>query len=324
MATVGIIVNPAAGKDIRRLVASASPSSDVAKMGMVRRAVIGAVEGGATRVLLSADRHELGRRAVDGLDLAADIEVVGDDPVGTGRDASAAARRLQCEAAGAVVVLGGDGTQRDVAQGWLSAPIVAVSVGTNNVFPRAVEATVAGHTAALVATGSVPLDDVSRPAKVIHAQFDGDSEDDLALVDVALVEGNFTGSRAVWDPTRIRSVVAAIAEPSAVGLSAVAAMGKTVSRHDDGGVRVDLGPSGAVGRAPIAPGLYADVSIEQVQPLADDETTSLVGPGVLAFDGERDRVLASGESTRLTVRRDGPRVIDIERTMGAEHPSRTD
>ena len=37
--------------------------------------------------------------------------------------------------AGAVVALGGDGTCRDVAIGWPDAPLIAISTGTNNVFP---------------------------------------------------------------------------------------------------------------------------------------------------------------------------------------------
>ena len=45
---------------------------------------------------------------------------------------------------GALVVLGGDGTQRAVAKAWRDAPLVPLSTGTNNVFPLHVEATAAG------------------------------------------------------------------------------------------------------------------------------------------------------------------------------------
>ncbi len=322
MTTVGIIANPAAGKDIRRLVASASPSSDVAKMGMIRRTVVGAIEGGAQRVLLSADRQELGRRAIEGLDPGTvTVEVLDEAVTGSSQDTVAAAQRLWKEEAGAVVVLGGDGTQRDVAKGWLDAPLVPVSIGTNNVFPQAVEATVAGHAAGRVAAGAVAIDDVSRPAKVIHARFDHGPPHDLALVEVALVDGAFVGSRAVWDADRLRTIVAAIAEPTAVGLSSIAAAGRPVSRHDPGGVRVDLGPDGERHRRPMAPGLYADVSVRMVTALADGQDVELVGPGVLAFDGERDRVLGDGQTVTLSVRRDGPRVIDVDQAMGMSSPS---
>ena len=321
MATVGIIANPAAGKDIRRLVASASPSSDVSKIGMIRRAVIGAVEGGARRILLSGDRQELARRALDGLEsLGAELEIFDDGLTGDARDTTDAAQRMAKEDTGAVVVLGGDGTHRDVARGWLEAPLVAVSIGTNNVFPSAVEATIAGHAAARVATGAVALDHVSATAKVIHAAFGGAEPEDLALVEVALIDGSFVGSRAVWDATALRVVVAAIAEPTTVGLSAVAAMAHAVARDEPGGVRVDIGAPGTSVRAPIAPGLYAEVDVERVTRFGEGDEATLMGPGVCTFDGERDRVLAADDEVRLVIRRDGPRVIDIERAMRAIAP----
>ena len=55
---------------------------------------------------------------------------------------------------GAVVALGGDGTCRDVATGWPEAPLIAISTGTNNVFPTAVDGTTAGVAASLRQAGS--------------------------------------------------------------------------------------------------------------------------------------------------------------------------
>ena len=57
MSTVGIIVNPNAGKDIRRLVTPATHTSDVTKVGIVRRAIVAAAEAGAERILLAPDTH---------------------------------------------------------------------------------------------------------------------------------------------------------------------------------------------------------------------------------------------------------------------------
>jgi hypothetical protein len=39
------------------------------------------------------------------------------------------------------------------------------------------------------------------------------------------------------------------------------------------------------------------------------------GPGVLAFDGDRERALAQGERVELSVLRDGPWVIDVARAL---------
>ncbi|NDE79383.1 MAG: ATP-NAD kinase, partial [Actinobacteria bacterium] len=144
MSTVGIIVNPNAGKDIRRLVTPATHTSDVTKVGIVRRAIVAAAEAGATRILLMPDRHRLAERAaeglgLDGVDGRCAVEIVDEPLSGSRFDTIAAARRFWKEQAGAVIALGGDGTSRDVALGWPDAPLIAISTGTNNVYPSAID-----------------------------------------------------------------------------------------------------------------------------------------------------------------------------------------
>ncbi len=342
-ATVGVIANPLAGKDIRRLVAEASPTSDMAKIGIVRRAVIGAIEGGAERVILADDRRGIAARAIDGLSASGVKILVLDEPIiDSGMNSQRAARRCREEGAGAVIVLGGDGTHRDVAKGWKSAPLIALSTGTNNVFPRQIEATVAGHAAGLVASGRVVLADASAQAKCIEVEVesaqadDGGAAagvtDDLALVDVALVSNTFTASRAVWDASTLRELVAAIAEPATVGLSAVAAALAPTLRTEPGGVHVRFGESngsegldGAGGpaspgpdttvRAPIAPGLYSSVVVASHRRLGSGEAVEVEGPGSLSFDGERDVTLQRGQRATMTITADGPHVIDVEQAM---------
>ncbi len=329
-ATVGIIANPLAGKDIRRLVAEASPTSDMAKVGIVRRAIIGAAEGGAERVLLADDRRGLGARAVDGLEPANGAEIVVlDEPIlDSGKNSEQAARRCRDEGAGAVIVLGGDGTHRDVVKGWADVALVALSTGTNNVFPRHLEATVAGHGAGLVASGQVALGDVaSRAKRLVVDVEDGDA--DLALVDVALVSDTFTASRAVWDPATLRELVACIAEPGTVGLSAVAAAVAPTGRFERGGVHVRFGSpsetSSAAGiRVPIAPGLYGDVPVAGWHRLRAGDEVAVSGPGSLSFDGERDVALREGQGASIRVGADGPHVIDVERALRLMNTKRSD
>ena len=45
------------------------------------------------------------------------------------------------------------------------------------------------------------------------------------------------------------------------------------------------------------------------------EWLEIEGPGVLAFDGDREITLAPGEIIHVCIRRDGPRVIDPARTL---------
>ncbi len=330
-AAVGIVANPAAGKDIRRLVSAASPVSDMAKIGIVRRAAIGAIEGGATRLVLADDRHALARRALDGVEkMAADVEVDVLDLalLSTSRDSQRAAEAMAERGVGAVIVLGGDGTHRDVVKGWRRAPMVAISTGTNNVFPRSIEATVAGHAAGLVASRQVPLTAVADEAAVIEVEVtssDGAVSADLGLVDVAMTDGAFTGSRAVWDVGSLRELVTAMAEPDAVGLSAVAAAVAPTDRRDKAGVHVrfataDRPRSDGVAkptcvRCAIAPGRYADVAVLDHRRLGADDEVVLSGPGVLSFDGERDVVLGPRDRAVVRISADGPLVIDVAKAM---------
>jgi hypothetical protein len=318
VSTVGVIANPMAGKDIRRLVAHASPTSDAAKIGIVRRMVIGAVEAGVSRFLLAPDTHRLCERAVDGLGLSSvSFEVLDMAFEGARTDSMRAAQHMRAEDVGVVVVLGGDGTHRDVAKGWLDAPMVTISTGTNNVFPRNHDATVAGLAAGLVASKSVALSEASASANVIHAELpNGDA--DLALVDIGVVTGSFTGSRAVWAPGDLLGVVSCIAEPDTVGLASIGARLFPSNRTQPGGVHVITGPATLTEttvRAPIAPGAFSDIGIQSAKHLADGEIVHVTGPCVLSFDGERDVVLQKGEHASLNIRRNGPRVIDPSQAL---------
>ena len=315
-ATVGVIANPVAGKDIRRLVSAASPVSDMAKIGIIRRAVVGAVEGGAQRLLITDDRRALGLRAIDGLSLDAEVAFLDAPPYDSGVNSQNAAAIFRDRGVGAVIVRGGDGTHRDVAKGWRTAPVVAVSTGTNNVFPRQVEATIAGQAAGVVASQQPPIHKVANQAKIIDVELDH-GEAEQALVDIALVDESFTGSRAVWKGQSLLEMVAAIAERATVGLSSIASRVAPTTRHQPGGVHVTFG-DGERFRVPIAPGLFSEVEIASWRRLRANDFVEMSGPGVLSFDGERDLVLASGRSALVTVSHDGLWVIDIEKVMSLE------
>lgn len=313
--TVGVIVNPQAGKDIRRLASAASHTSDVAKIGIVRRAVLGAVESGVSRILLSADRNNLAAQAIVGID-AGDVSLDLLDTPGTGsrHDTIAAARAMRDNGTDAVVVLGGDGTCRDVAAGWADVPCIAISTGTNNVFPVAIDATSAGLAAGAVARGKVRLSDVSAQAKRLVIAGVG-SEPDVALVDVALIATTFVGARAVQDPASIRDVVACIAEPASTGLSSIIGRVLPIARCEPGAAHLRLGAEGSPVRVPLSPGAFSTVGVIEARRFDSDESICLAGPGVLAFDGERHQRLEKDETVQLTVDRSGPRVIDVRRTL---------
>ena len=101
--TVGIIVNPRAGKDIRRLVGHAAAPSDTSRIADLRRLIIGAVEGGAERILVAQDSQGLSARAVGGLNVEVAVAMVDVEPVGTGEDTARAAVAMRREGAGVLI-----------------------------------------------------------------------------------------------------------------------------------------------------------------------------------------------------------------------------
>ncbi len=314
VAAVGVIVNPWAGKDLRRLHAPTGHTPDAAKVGILRRVVIAALDAGASAVLVADDVSRIAARAVHGIDGAALVEGPG---TGSALDTRRAATSLHDAGCRPIVVLGGDGTCRDAAMGAPDALLLAVSTGTNNVFPRFVDGTSAGTAAGLVAGGLVPWEAVSARAKQIHVEVvDGHaSHHDIALVDVGLIDAARTGARAVLRASSVRAVVAAMATPASTGLSAVAGRVAPVRRGDDGGVLVTLDGSDRLVRVPLVPGTVDDLAVADVVRLADGQAVVWTGPGVLAYDGERDRVLSRTATVTVSVRRDGPWVLDVERTL---------
>lgn len=317
--TVGVIVNPHAGKDIRRLVSAAGQTSDAVKIGIVRRVVAGAIEQGAERILLSTDSHRLGERAVEGLD--GRIDFVDSPNTGSHLDTIAAARSMWKEQAATVVALGGDGTCRDVATGWPDVPLIAISTGTNNVFPSALDGTTAGVAAALVATRSIALDHVCMRAKRVALRIDDPARTsvahDIALVEAALIDTAFVGARAVNDPATIRWVIAAIAEPASTGIASIAGRVHPIHRGDDGGVLITLGSGGRRVRVPLAPGTFATVEVQSVEPVGFGVPLDVAGGGVLAYDGERSTPVGAQSAITVSIEPSGPRVIDVEAVLVA-------
>lgn len=311
VATVGIIVNPLAGTDVRRLSSPAGHTSNAAKVDIVRRIASAALESGARTVLIAADAAGLGDRAVMRTGRGA---VLLDDPgTGTRHDTVAAARRMWKQGCAVVVVVGGDGTCRDVAIGWPGAPLIAVSTGTNNVFPQSLDPVAAGTAAGLLAAGRVPMDAVCAPAKRIVV-YVGDDEH-IALVDVAVLDGSRVGSRAVVDAGRIRAVIAAISTPIASGLTSIAGRVEPLGQEDPDGVVVHLGGVGRRVRIPLVPGSFGTVVVNKVERLARGATVRFSGPAVLAFDGERDVVVRAGTTIDVTIDGGGPLRVDVGRVL---------
>ena len=312
---VGLIVNPAAGRDIRRLVGLASVIPHHEKAAIVRRVLRGLEAAEVDTVLYLPDGVGIIAAALDGMRRTVRLEPLPIPPRACAADSTEAGRLLSASGVGAIVTIGGDGTNRAVAAGCSDIPLVAISTGTNNVFPTMVEGTVAGLAAGLVATGAVTAGAVSRRSKRVDVRTS--TVDDFALVDAAACRDAFRGAAAVWDVARVRALVLARAEPWAVGLSSIGGRIHPVAAEDSGGLYLELG--GRWGRpvhAVLAPGLTADVVVSEYRLLHHGEEVTLdASGGTIALDGERE-LLVDGPAT-ASVTRSGPLVIDVRRALTA-------
>jgi hypothetical protein len=315
VSTVAVIANPVSGRDVRRLLANAARSSIQDKVTIVRRVAIGAVAGGATRLVVLPDPHSIAKKALSTMQLDAEVVELTVPRTHDERETVAAAAALREMGVGAVVVLGGDGTNRVVAKGWADAPIVPLSTGTNNVFPAHIEPTIGGAAAGLVASGAVELDVAARRTKVVHVEIEGE-EPDFALVDAVLTADTVVGDRTPFDAAKLRAAVIAIADPAAVGISPIGGLLQPCGRDEDAALSLRFGEGRAL-TVPISPGLYTRVGVVSCDRIELGRSVEVRGPGILAFDGDRRRVLRDGQVAHLRVDRDGPWVIDVPQTMGA-------
>src|SRR5258708_9354893 len=154
---VGIIANPASGRDIRRLVAHGTVFDNNEKTAIVRRVLLGLDATGIRHVVYMPE-HDFGilPRALTelhGHSLQLEASPLEMPVLGTSGDSTRAAQLLVEQGAGCIITLGGDGTNRAVARGCGSVPLIPISTGTNNVFPTFLEGTIAGMAAGGVAGG---------------------------------------------------------------------------------------------------------------------------------------------------------------------------
>jgi predicted polyphosphate/ATP-dependent NAD kinase len=312
----GIIANPASGKDVRRLVARASVFDNQEKQAIVGRALLGiqAAGGTANGIAYLDDAHGITRNAIEQSGCQLDAQPVSAARTASVLDTTTAARALREAGCRVVLTLGGDGTNRAVATAWRDAPLIAISTGTNNVFPSMIEATVAGAAAGAIAAGHVALAEVAAQNKLIHVELD-DGRSAIALIDVALSAERFVGSRALLEPAALRAVLLTRADPAAVGMTALGGLLTPLSDAQDAGQLLYMGPGGCILNVPLAPGYYRPVAVAESTAVAFGTVVVLSGPGVLAFDGERELELKPGQRVELRVDRSGPHVVDVGRTL---------
>ena len=317
MASVGIIANPAAGKDIRRIVAQGRFVPNNEKVNILKRVLAGLDAVGVDSVLFMPDAGFLGRGALDGSKFKLKSEFIDMPVFHAEEDSTRAAAYMRDRGVGCVITLGGDGTNKAVAKGTGDTPILPISTGTNNVFPSMIEGTVAGMAAGLISLGVVEVDVVAVRSSRLELLLNG-AVKDIALVDLAVSYERFVGARAIWDMDTIHEVFLCRAEPSSIGLSAIGAQLMPIYLGDGGGVHVEFGDGDGTVLAPVAPGMILPVKIKSWRALKTGDTSKIfMRPCTIALDGERTLSLKPNDHAAVTLSADGPLVVDVNRTLRA-------
>jgi len=310
---VGIIANPESGKDIRRLVSQASVFDNMEKVSIVKRLLTTIEKFGIRDFLAMPDTFGIVKRALNSLRDSSkfNVEFLSMKINGDWRDTYEAAKLMEGKV-GAIIVIGGDGTNRAVAKACNDTPIMPISTGTNNAFPYMVEATVAGEAVAAVVSGVVDKDECCFKAKRLEVLRDN-SLLDIALVDIAVTTHSFVGSKALWNPEYIKEVIVTICNSYNIGLSSIGASIKEIDVEDDEGLYIKLGSKNFV-MAPIAPGMVREIGIDKFKILRIGEKVEIETiPSLLAFDGERELMVKDKVFVKLS--RNGPIVIDYKKTL---------
>jgi predicted polyphosphate/ATP-dependent NAD kinase len=319
MSKVGIIANPFASMDIRRLVAQASTMGSYHKIGIVRRVISALNWVGVDEILIMPDRDHLGRRALADIDhdrMKSEVSIL-DMPITNEAGDSLEAARLMKEAGvDCLVTMGGDGTSRVVARVSGDIPMMPISTGTNNTFPFMVEGTTAGLAAGIVARKIVPPEISLITAKKLDI-IKNDEVVDLALIDAVVLDQQFVGARAIWNLTQVNEIITTQCHPAYIGMASIGGAFHPISAEDDLGMSIKLGENNLKVHAAIAPGVIEEVNIAEYRLLKLEERVPITVArlSIIALDGEREVEILPTDKVEIALRREGPRVIKIRETL---------
>ena len=333
---VGLVANPFSARDIRRVIANAASLQITDRANIVLRVLACLGACGISEVLAMPERGGIRAHVDRGIERARNTGSERFAPVrhldfpvtGTVEDTRRAVRAMVAEEVAAIVVLGGDGTHRAVAMDCGGTPIACVSTGTNNAFPDHREPTVTGLATGLAVTGRVPPEVAYAPNKRLVVSING-TDHHPALVDVAIVAERVVGARALWRPESLRELYVTFADPSVIGLSAIAGFLDPVGRREPEGRVVELAPPAGDGSAsasagnppvrvevPIAPGWLRTIGVwswNRLPPGAPH--TPRLRAGMIALDGEREVGFGEDDEVRIVLEPDAVRTVDVKACM---------
>ncbi len=319
MNSVGIIVNPSSGKDIRRITSSAFTVSNSEKENIVERIILSMVRLGVTKVYLMPDTSNLNLSIMNKVNHAINtkcqITLLDYFPSNRPEDTIKAMSLMENNGIDCMIILGGDGTVRLAAKARVQSPILPISTGTNNVYPYFEEGTSIGCAAAFICSKSRSL--IFRRDKLIQVTINNEISD-VALVDAVITRNSSIGSKAIYNLDDIDEIIVCRTKPNSIGFSAMIGCIRKCNDSDKFGWRTKINENAISILAPTGAGQITKLKIEVPTKLLENEIylSKKEYNGTIALDGERTLSFRRGDiiSFRVT-RENGLRKVNTSQIL---------
>jgi predicted polyphosphate/ATP-dependent NAD kinase len=308
---IGIIVNPESGKDIRRIISDAFTFNNFEKLNIVKRIVNATLSLVEAEFVFMPDSFGFGKYIRN--EIPNSTQILDFKP--ENEEDTVRATRLMIEKnVCCIIVLGGDGTNRLVAKASNSTPIVPISTGTNNAFPFFYDGTIVGSAIAAIVKDKKILEEATHREKRLEIIKNGKLYD-IALVDVAVIENDFIGSKAIFTTDNIREIFISFGEVKNIGLSSVFGFYLPVKRNENAGGFCKIGNGNLSLNAPLMPGKLSKIEIKDIRKIdLGKEIAIKHGNMILSLDGERT-IYTGKDAFAVRITKNGPVVLDISKTI---------
>ena len=314
--TVGIIANPLSGKDIRRLVASASVVSTHAKANELVKLYSGLVSEGIKKIVVMPDLSDITKRSREKFNDQVETEILKTTVIDHEETTIQAAKEMERRKLGCVVIFGGDGTCRLASKFLANTPILAISTGTNNLFPKKIDGTVAGMVVGKFYNLKNKKDYCFKEQKLdiyINKKYK-----DSALVDAVISDIPYIGSKAIWNMDNVKEMFISKVIPEGIGFSSIAFHLTKKQDLINQGIYINFNDSRSpmIIKAPIAPGKIEEVLINKWKIFDSNDLIEIaLKSGTIALDGERTIEFSTSEKASVKLNLNGPISLIVEKIL---------
>jgi len=315
---IGIIVNPYSGKDLRRITSQANNVSNSEKVIKVVRMINSMITFGVEKVYLMPDNYMLNANIASIIrkdkSIGLEVEILDFEPTDRPDDTIKAVEMMKNLNIACLIVIGGDGTCRLVAETNIDVPIIPVSTGTNNVYPQFWEGTTVGIAASYIALNKHNC--CFPKSKRIEIFMNGEFCN-IALVDAVITDIPYVGSKVVSETCNIKEILVSMCSSSSVGFSAIVGTLIDCSEDDDFGYRIKVADCGTSVLAPVSPGKIDKISYTDLNKMdINAEYVCTVNyDGTIALDGERTICFRCGDELKFRITRNGPYKVDVKNLL---------